>query len=150
MRGFLWVQNEARVIPLGGRIAVLLTSSLKGLYLTKQEKVVFWNYWIKNQSNWRPVVGTVIHPPAVSVLWTWQCRSLKIDCERERECVRECVHWIKSTVLKIFNMLRWISNYSFSYARAAAAERVFLKWAIPASFSFIFVFSNKHCNFYNK
>ena len=27
---------------------------------------------------------------------------------------------------------------------------VFLKWAIPTSFQFVFVFSNKHYNFYNK
>ena len=45
---------------------------------------------------------------------------------------------------------RWNVEVAGTFHFPSKWEHFFKKWAIPASFSFIFVFSYKHYNFYNK
>ena len=43
-----------------------------------------------------------------------------------------------------------LMSYLFGSGHIWCFLGFFIKWAIPGLFLFIFVFSNKHCNFYNK
>ena len=84
-----------------------------------------------NSTNWATTSALVF--TYISLFWFWT-ELPSFTFPTQSSCPGRIRTWDRK--LSLLNLLP-LSHF-------------FKKWDTPVSFSFIFVFSNKHCNFYNK